>query len=169
MPTRSERRAAHAARAAQRRNRRLIVVGLLVVAVVAAATGGTILLTHRANQAGDPNREMQTLDSGLQFQDVVVGTGQVATPGDALSVHYTGWLTDGTKFDSSKDRGQPFEFTLGQGQVIQGWDQGLNGMRVGSTRRLTIPPELGYGAGGTGGVIPPNATLIFEVELLTIK
>lgn len=107
--------------------------------------------------------------SGLQIEDVVVGTGAEAQTGNKVSVHYTGWLTDGTKFDSSKDRGQPFDFSLGQGQVIQGWDQGVVGMKVGGTRKLTIPPDLGYGARGAGGVIPPNATLVFEVELLDVS
>ncbi|MBI2038357.1 MAG: FKBP-type peptidyl-prolyl cis-trans isomerase [Candidatus Nealsonbacteria bacterium] len=96
------------------------------------------------------------------------GTGQVAKSGDKVSVHYTGWLENGTKFDSSVDRGQPFEFTLSAGQVIQGWDLGVAGMKVGEKRKLTIPADLGYGAQGAGGVIPPNATLIFEVELLDI-
>jgi FKBP-type peptidyl-prolyl cis-trans isomerase len=104
----------------------------------------------------------------LQVEDVVVGTGAEASQGKVVSVHYTGWLTDGKKFDSSKDRGQPFQFPLGGGQVIQGWDQGVQGMKVGGKRKLTIPPELGYGAQGAGGVIPPNATLVFEVELLGV-
>lgn len=102
----------------------------------------------------------------LKIEDETVGKGAVAKKGDRVSVHYTGWLTDGTKFDSSKDRGQAFEFTLGAGEVIAGWDQGVAGMKVGGKRKLTIPPELGYGAQGAGGVIPPNATLVFEVELL---
>src|SRR3954462_15052301 len=105
----------------------------------------------------------------LQVEDVVVGSGDEAKKGQTVSVHYTGWLTDGKKFDSSKDRGQPFQFTLGRGQVIQGWDQGVQGMKVGGKRKLTIPPELGYGAQGAGGVIPPNATLVFEVELLGVR
>jgi len=104
----------------------------------------------------------------LKIEDEVVGTGAEAKPGDRVSVHYTGWLTDGTKFDSSKDRGTPFAFSLGAGEVIQGWDQGVAGMKVGGKRKLTIPSELGYGARGAGGVIPPNATLIFDVELLDI-
>ena len=110
-----------------------------------------------------------TTPSGLKYQDVKQGTGDVATAGKNVSVHYTGWLTNGTKFDSSKDRGQPFEFPLGGGRVIRGWDEGVQGMKVGGVRKLTIPPELGYGARGAGGVIPPNATLVFEVELLGVK
>ena len=105
----------------------------------------------------------------LKIEDVVVGSGAEAQKGKQVSVHYTGWLTDGTKFDSSKDRGQPFGFALGRGQVIQGWDDGVAGMKVGGKRKLTIPPELGYGPAGAGGVIPPNATLVFEVELLGVK
>ena len=108
--------------------------------------------------------------------DVKVGDGAEATPGKMVSVHYTGWLYDpnaadkhGTKFDSSRDRGQPFEFPLGGGRVIQGWDQGVAGMKVGGQRTLIIPADLGYGARGAGGVIPPNATLIFDVELLGVQ
>jgi FKBP-type peptidyl-prolyl cis-trans isomerase FkpA len=109
----------------------------------------------------------------LQIEDTVVGTGAEASAGQRVRVHYTGWLHDpaaadqrGRKFDSSKDRGQPFSFGLGRGEVIRGWDEGVQGMKVGGTRVLTIPAELGYGARGAGGVIPPNATLVFEVELL---
>jgi FKBP-type peptidyl-prolyl cis-trans isomerase FkpA len=109
-----------------------------------------------------------TTSSGLTYDDITVGSGDAAAIGQTVSVHYTGWLTDGTKFDSSKDRNEPFEFPLGAGYVIRGWDEGVQGMRVGGVRKLTIPPELGYGARGAGGVIPPNATLIFEVELLEI-
>ena len=104
--------------------------------------------------------------SGLVIEDLVVGNGDAASAGQRVSVHYTGWLTDGKKFDSSKDRGQPFMFSLGRGEVIRGWDEGVTGMKVGGKRKLTIPPDLGYGARGAGGVIPPNATLTFEVELL---
>lgn len=97
------------------------------------------------------------------------GSGKAVEAGDRLTVHYTGWLTNGTKFDSSVDRGQPFQFTLGEGQVIRGWEVGVAGMKVGEKRRLTIPPDLAYGSAGVGGVIPPNATLLFEVELLAIN
>lgn len=107
--------------------------------------------------------------SGLQYIDQVVGTGDVAKAGQTVSVHYTGWLTNGTKFDSSVDRGQPFSFPLGAGRVIKGWDEGVQGMKVGGKRKLTIPANLGYGARGAGGVIPPNATLVFDVELLGVQ
>jgi len=107
--------------------------------------------------------------SELIIEDLVVGNGETATPGQSVSVHYTGWLTNGQKFDSSVDRNDPFEFNLGRGQVIPGWDQGVAGMQVGGKRKLTIPPELAYGSRGAGGVIPPNATLVFEVELLGIR
>ena len=113
--------------------------------------------------------------SGLQYEDTVTGSGETASAGHHVTVHYTGWLHDadapqsrGEKFDSSKDRGDPFDFPLGEGRVIRGWDEGVQGMRVGGTRVLTIPPQLGYGARGAGGVIPPNATLVFEVELLGV-
>jgi FKBP-type peptidyl-prolyl cis-trans isomerase FkpA len=109
-----------------------------------------------------------TSASGLVYEDVVEGSGDEARAGQYVSVHYTGWLTDGKKFDSSKDRNEPFDFPLGARHVIAGWDEGVQGMKVGGTRKLTIPPNLGYGARGAGGVIPPNATLVFEVELLAI-
>ena len=113
-----------------------------------------------------------TTPSGLQYEDVAIGDGHEATAGCHVVVHYTGWLYDngqaGRKFDSSKDRGQPFDFPLGAGHVIRGWDEGGAGMKVGGTRRLLIPSELGYGARGAGGVIPPGATLLFEVDLLDI-
>jgi FKBP-type peptidyl-prolyl cis-trans isomerase FkpA len=107
--------------------------------------------------------------SGLTIEDLVVGNGDTAAAGQRVSVHYTGWTTDGKKFDSSKDRGQAFIFSLGRGEVIRGWDEGVTGMKVGGKRKLTIPPELGYGSRGAGKVIPPNATLLFEVELLAVR
>ena len=111
-----------------------------------------------------------TTASGLQFEDILVGTGAEAQPGRNVTVHYTGWLFEngaqGEKFDSSKDRGEPFIFPLGGGMVIKGWDEGVQGMKVGGQRTLIIPANLGYGARGVGGVIPPNATLKFDVELL---
>lgn len=114
-----------------------------------------------------------TTESELQYEDITPGEGAEATAGNKVSVHYTGWLRNadgskGSKFDSSKDRQQAFSFSLGAGRVIKGWDEGVQGMKVGGTRILTIPPQLGYGASGAGGVIPPNATLIFEVELLGV-
>ena len=113
-----------------------------------------------------------TTASGLKFEDVVVGSGDTAAHGQHVSVHYTGWLYEndqiGRKFDSSKDRSQPFDFPLGAGQVIRGWDEGVVGMKVGGMRRLIIPAVLGYGTRGASGVIPPNATLLFEVELLGV-
>ncbi len=110
-----------------------------------------------------------TTPSGLTIEELVLGSGAAAAAGQKVSVHYTGWLTNGTKFDSSKDRGDPFVFPLGRGHVIKGWDEGVAGMKVGGKRKLTIPSALGYGARGAGGVIPPNATLVFEVELLDVK
>ncbi|HZT43135.1 MAG TPA: FKBP-type peptidyl-prolyl cis-trans isomerase [Chthonomonadaceae bacterium] len=107
--------------------------------------------------------------SGLEYEDIREGTGPSPERGQTAVVHYVGTLTNGQKFDSSRDRGQPFEFPVGMGRVIKGWDEGVATMKVGGLRKLTIPPELGYGERGAGGVIPPNATLIFEVELLSIK
>ena len=107
--------------------------------------------------------------SGLEIEDQIVGDGDEAVAGHTVEVHYTGWLTDGTKFDSSHDRNQTFSFKLGGGQVIAGWDQGVAGMKIGGSRKLTIPPELGYGERGAGGVIPPGATLVFKVELIGLS
>jgi peptidylprolyl isomerase len=119
------------------------------------------------------DNQVTEMPDGLKYTDTKTGDGAVAKSGNKVSVHYTGWLSDngakGKKFDSSVDRGQPFQFTLGAKQVIAGWDEGVAGMKVGGKRTLTIPPELGYGARGAGGAIPPNATLIFDVELLQVQ
>jgi len=138
----------------------------LAVLVVASGCGNADKSSSSGptKVSGQPN----TTASGLQYWDLVVGTGAPASAGSQVRVHYTGWLTNGEKFDSSVDRGQPFSFPLGEGQVIKGWDEGVAGMKVGGKRQLRIPPELGYGASGAGGVIPPNATLIFDVELIDV-
>jgi len=138
-----------------------IVVGAAVLAVLVAACA--------QSQAPPGGGNEVTTASGLKYQDTKVGTGAEAKAGQTAVVHYTGWLTDGKKFDSSKDRGQPFTFPLGGGRVIKGWDEGVQGMKVGGSRKLTIPATLGYGAQGAGGVIPPNATLVFEVDLLELR
>ena len=111
---------------------------------------------------------MSSTPSGLIVEDINIGDGAAAAAGQKVTVHYTGWLTNGTKFDSSRDRNDPFVFPLGGGRVIKGWDEGVPGMKVGGKRKLTIPPALGYGVRGAGSVIPPNATLVFEVELLGV-
>jgi FKBP-type peptidyl-prolyl cis-trans isomerase len=123
-----------------------------------------------ASQSGTSTSAKEiTMPDGLKYTDDQLGTGAEATAGKTAVVHYTGWLMDGTKFDSSVDRNQPFSFPLGAGQVIKGWDEGVQGMKVGGKRTLIIPPALGYGASGAGNVIPPNSTLKFEVELLDVK
>jgi FKBP-type peptidyl-prolyl cis-trans isomerase FkpA len=142
-----------------------MIVGVLFSLFVLAAL--TAACTQASGGGGGGNEV--TTASGLKYTDVTVGSGAEATAGKMVDVHYTGWLLDGKKFDSSKDRGQPFNFRLGGGQVIKGWDEGVAGMKIGGTRILMIPPELGYGARGAGGVIPPNATLKFEVELLGVR
>ncbi len=150
---------------------KLIVAALLMVAVAIPAcaqkdTNQADEVAPSAPRSTAASAKMVTTPSGLAYEDIVVGTGPSPKVGKLVKVHYTGTLQDGTKFDSSRDRGQPFEFTIGVGQVIPGWDEGLMGMKVGGRRRLVIPPQLGYGAAGAGGVIPPNATLLFDVELL---
>ena len=134
--------------------------------ITADAASSATTTNTTANTTSGGKRKMA---NGLEIEDVQVGDGQEAKAGNRVTVHYTGRLTDGSKFDSSVDRGQPFQFNLGAGEVIQGWDQGGAGMKVGGKRKLTIPPALGYGARGAGGVIPPNATLVFDVELLKVN
>ena len=137
-----------------------------LLTLIAGAT--PLIMTEPASAA-----DMHTMASGVKYTDEVVGTGPQPQTGQTVNVHYTGWLDDngnkGRKFDSSRDRGQPFSFQLGRGMVIAGWDQGVATMHVGGKRTLIIPPELGYGSRGAGGVIPPGATLIFDVELLSIS
>ena len=140
-----------------------VIAGLVLVSLVATACSQT------PPASGGGGGSEVTTPSGLRYTDVVVGSGAQPQAGQTAVVHYTGWLLDGKKFDSSKDRGQPFSFPVGRGRVIKGWDEGVATMKVGGTRRLTIPPDLGYGAQGAGGVIPPNATLTFEVELLDVR
>lgn len=145
-------------------------IPLLIVLGVLAMTSG-MPSGHAETNTASPTKvegKPKTTASGLQYWEITAGTGAPAVSGKKVTVHYTGWLTDGKKFDSSVDRGQPFVFALGAGQVIKGWDEGVAGMKVGGKRQLKIPPELGYGARGAGGTIPPNATLIFDVELLDV-
>lgn len=129
------------------------------------STSPTTSTSALAKVTGQPT----TTPSGLQYWDIMVGSGATAVAGSTVKVHYSGFLTTGEKFDSSRDRGEPFSFPLGAGQVIKGWDEGVAGMKVGGQRQLRIPPQLGYGAAGAGGAIPPNATLIFDVELLEVS
>jgi peptidylprolyl isomerase len=146
---------------------------ILTVLVAIAALSGVASVVATTAAAAQEVPKAVTTASGLQIIDTKVGTGASPRPGQTCVMHYTGWLyqngAKGQKFDSSVDRGQPFQFPLGQRRVIAGWDEGVASMKVGGKRTLIIPPELGYGARGAGGVIPPNATLIFEVELLEVK
>ncbi len=144
-----------------------MLIGAVLVLITVAAVAAACSQSPSPGAGGSGNEV--TTPSGLKYTDVKEGTGAQPRAGQTAVVHYTGWLLDGTKFDSSKDRGQPFSFPLGQGRVIRGWDEGVATMKVGGVRKLTIPPDLGYGARGAGGVIPPNATLTFEVELLDVR
>jgi FKBP-type peptidyl-prolyl cis-trans isomerase len=147
-----------------------VLAGTVGLALLTSALGLACAPPTAPPKENAPVSTEITTPSGLRYTDEVVGTGAEPRSGQTAVVHYTGWLTDGKKFDSSKDRGQPFSFPLGEGRVIKGWDEGVATMRVGGKRILTIPPELGYGARGTpGGPIPPNATLKFEVELLDVR
>ena len=150
--------------------RTLLLVAALVGAAGTVGLAGCNKKTENAAPGAATGAAAPQNGSGLMIEEVKAGDGALATKGKVVSVHYTGTLTNGTKFDSSLDRGQPIEFMLGAGQVIKGWDQGIEGMKVGGKRKLTIPPELGYGARGTpGGPITPNATLVFDVELVAVK
>ena len=154
---------------------KIFVVAILVVVLAGLALWAQTS-THKPAATARPNTTAPTkvtgdgvkTASGLQYWDIKVGTGAVAKAGSHVTVHYTGWLTTGKKFDSSVDAHHPFDFTIAQGDVIKGWDEGVAGMKVGGKRQLRIPPELGYGAGGSGP-IPPNATLIFDIQLLSVK
>jgi FKBP-type peptidyl-prolyl cis-trans isomerase FkpA len=144
--------------------------------LTAGLTGMLALLTGPQGLSGPAGAADQPgagrlviTDSGLEYMDLAVGKGREAGPGDTATVEYTGWLENGTKFDSSRDHGKPFSFRIGAGQVIKGWDEGVTGMKVGGKRKLMVPPHLGYGARGAGGLIPPNAKLTFEVELLGLR
>jgi FKBP-type peptidyl-prolyl cis-trans isomerase len=143
----------------------LAIVALAALPVLAQSNSSKSDTSAPTKVTGKPHTGL----GGLQYWDIKEGTGATAASGHTVSVHYTGWLTNGKKFDSSVDRGEPFKFQLGAGQVIKGWDEGVAGMKVGGKRQLRIPPELGYGDRGAGGVIPPNATLIFDVELLGVQ
>jgi FKBP-type peptidyl-prolyl cis-trans isomerase len=143
-----------------------VIIGILVIGIIIGLSWSSLF--PQKSITGEHDRDMITTVSGLKYQELVRGTGVEAKAGDTVRVHYTGWLEDGTKFDSSLDRSTPFEFQLGKGSVIQGWDEGVAGMKPGGKRKLIIPAELGYGDRGAGEVIPPGATLVFEVELLEV-
>ena len=149
----------------------LILIGVAAVVFFALRGGSTSPEPQTANNPADPIEGIVvvTTDSGLQYQELKAGNGPAAQEGNTVFVHYTGWLTDGKKFDSSLDRGTPFEFTLGRGGVIQGWEEGVAGMQVGGVRKLIIPAELAYGERSIGDLIPANSILVFDVELVEIR
>lgn len=162
-----------------KRNRQRVIIGI-IIALIVVVIGFFVYQDYSSKKQSypigtldetppAPSANAVTTASGLIYDDLQVGDGTAAQSGNTVSVNYTGWLADGTKFDSSLDRGQPFEFTLGAGEVIAGWDEGVAGMLENGTRLLIIPPELGYGASGSGSTIPPNATLTFEVQLVDVK
>ena len=162
-------RSARAQRRATRvRNTRIAIIVILVL-VVALVAFFAIQKSNKKTNTATGGGNMITTQSGLQYQDLVAGAGAEAVAGKSVTVHYTGTLQDGSQFDSSVDRNQPYSFTLGAGQVIPGWDEGVAGMKVGGKRKLVIPPNLAYGAQGYPPVIPANATLTFDVELLDVK
>lgn len=147
-----------------------VALALMLSGCTKCGTGGTESSNGTTSNVGtEAPSENRGQEGSLVVEDLTKGEGAVAEAGKLVEVHYTGTLTNGTKFDSSRDRGTPFKFHLGNGTVIRGWDEGVAGMRVGGKRRLTIPPEMGYGAAGVPGVIPPDSTLVFEVELLGVE
>jgi len=148
-------------------HRQLILIAAVVVAAAACHRGGGS--QGFSASLGVDTTKMTKAPSGLWYSDVAPGQGDSAMPGRTVTVHYTGWLPNGTKFDSSRDRGEPFAFTLGAGQVISGWDEGVKGMKVGGRRKLVLPPLLAYGDVGAPPAIPPNATLVFDVEVLKVE
>ncbi|HJV35541.1 FKBP-type peptidyl-prolyl cis-trans isomerase [Geomonas sp.] len=153
------------------RNVEKIIVLLLLIAAISIPACSQKEVTAAPEKTAEASAVVGAvkLPSGLSYTDIVKGTGDAPTSGKGVSVRYTGWLTDGTKFDSTEGKGAPFSFTIGRGEVIPGWDEGVMSMKVGGKRKLVIPPQLGYGSSGAGGVIPPNATLIFDVELVSVE
>jgi len=144
-------------------------IGLLLCLIIFTSCGNTINSPIQDTPQQISSTQYSTTTRGVLVHDITVGTGNVTQPGRLLTVHYSGWLESGVKFDSSVDRKETFQFVIGVGQVIPGWDEGVSGMRVGGHRQIIIPPELAYGANGSSGVIPPNATLIFEIELIKVQ